>query len=226
MIYKGSSGLKAYVGSTGVDKMYKGDVLVYSSAPIPLPYDAEVEYLETDGTAYIDTGIAPSSIRPILEVEIYRKNFTSIVYPVGSDGSGNTRFSIGIVRSASTELRIGSYKQLSAYKSQVFYKIKLNSITGQGHIDDTLVWTGTKNAATNTYPILLFTSTNSTGGVRTIGAGVRIAWCKIWDNETLVADYIPVRVGQVGYFYDKVTRTLKGNAADSGAFVLGADVSS
>lgn len=37
MIYKGSSGLKAYVGSTGVDKMYLGDTLVYSSAPAPLP---------------------------------------------------------------------------------------------------------------------------------------------------------------------------------------------
>lgn len=37
MIAKGSKSLKAYVGSTGVDKMYLGDTLVYSSAPAPLP---------------------------------------------------------------------------------------------------------------------------------------------------------------------------------------------
>lgn len=37
MIAKGSDKLKAYVGSTGVDKMYLGDTLVYSSAPAPLP---------------------------------------------------------------------------------------------------------------------------------------------------------------------------------------------
>lgn len=226
MIYKGSSGLKAYVGSTSISKMYLGDVLVYSSAPIPLPYDAEVEYLETDGTAYIDTGITPSSIRPILEVEIYKKSgISSPYYVVGSDGSGNTRFSIGFLSSNKLELRIGSYKNFT-YSTAQFYKVKMNSITGQGYIDDVLKWTGTKNAATSTHPILLFSSTNSSGAVREPLTGTRIAWCKIWDDETLVADYIPVRVGQVGYFYDKVTRTLKGNAAASGAFVLGADASS
>lgn len=224
MIYKGSSGLKAYVGSTGVDKMYKGDVLVYSSAPIPLPYDAEVEYLETDGTAYIDTGIAPSSIRPILEVEIYKKSgISSSYYVVGSDGSGNTRFSIGFLSNNRLELRVGSYKNFT-YSTAKFYKVKINSITGQGFIDDELKSTGIKNAATNIYNILLFTSTNVNNTVRARLQGVRISWCKIWDNETLVADYIPVRVGEVGYFYDKVTRRLIGNAADTGAFVLGADV--
>ena len=37
MIAKDSNSLKAYVGSTSVSKMYKGDTLVYSSAPPVLP---------------------------------------------------------------------------------------------------------------------------------------------------------------------------------------------
>ena len=49
---------KAYVGSTEVSKMYLGSDLVYQNTPPePLPYDAEIEYLESSETQYIDTGL-------------------------------------------------------------------------------------------------------------------------------------------------------------------------
>lgn len=50
MIYKGSSGLKAYVGSTGVDKMYLGNTLVYSGES---PYD-EYGYIKKGMVAHFD----------------------------------------------------------------------------------------------------------------------------------------------------------------------------
>lgn len=184
-----------------------------------IPYRV-VEYLESDGEAYIDTGICPADISPVLEVEMYKKNLSSIYYVIGSDGSGNTRFSIGIVRSTSIEVRVGDYRQVTN-KDERFYRIKLNSITGQCHIDDALVYTGSKNAANNTYPILLFTSSTSTGTVRAIAKGVGIARFRLLDGSRLVADYYPVDVDGVGYYYDKVTKTLHGNAAPSGAFIIG-----
>lgn len=185
-----------------------------------IPYRV-VEYLESDGEAYIDTGICPADISPVLEVEMYKKNLSAIYYVVGSDGSGNTRFSIGIVRSTSIEVRVGVYRQVKN-KDERFYRIKLNSITGQCYIDDALVYTsGYKNAANNTYPILLFTSSGSAGDVRAIAEGVRIARFRLWDKSGLVADYYPVVVDGIGYMYDKVTKTLHGNAAPSGAFIIG-----
>ena len=45
----------------------------------------------------------------------------------------------------------------------------------------------------------------------------------MWDGETLVRDYIPVRVGQVGYMYDKVSGQLFGNSG-TGNFILGNDI--
>lgn len=61
MIYKGSSGLKAYVGSTGVSKMYKGDTLVYGTDN---PYDEDgyilkgmvlhLDGADFDGTQWLD----------------------------------------------------------------------------------------------------------------------------------------------------------------------------
>ena len=50
----------------------------------------------------------------------------------------------------------------------------------------------------------------------------RIAYCKVYDNGTLLRDFIPVRVGNVGYMYDKVSGQLFGNSG-TGSFILGPD---
>jgi hypothetical protein len=46
--------------------------------------------------------------------------------------------------------------------------------------------------------------------------------CKIWDGESLLIHLIPVRVGQVGYMYDKISGQLFGNVG-TGSFFLGLD---
>jgi hypothetical protein len=46
----------------------------------------------------------------------------------------------------------------------------------------------------------------------------------MWDaDDNLMADFIPVRVGDVGYMYDRVSGQLFGNAG-TGEFVLGTDL--
>ena len=54
------------------------------------------------------------------------------------------------------------------------------------------------------------------------GSSGKLYYCKIWKGGSLVRDYIPVRVGQVGYMYDKVSGQLFGNSG-TGDFVLGPD---
>jgi hypothetical protein len=63
-------------------------------------------------------------------------------------------------------------------------------------------------------------------GSGTIGnySKAKVYYCKIWNGGNLVFDAIPVRVGQVGYMYDRVSGQLFGNSG-SGDFVLGNDVS-
>lgn len=48
------------------------------------------------------------------------------------------------------------------------------------------------------------------------------SYFKIYKDDMIVFDLIPVRVGDVGYMYDKVSGKLFGNAG-TGAFVLGPD---
>ena len=49
-----------------------------------------------------------------------------------------------------------------------------------------------------------------------------MSYCKIFSNGVLVRDFVPVRIGQTGYMYDKVTGQLFGNSG-TGEFVLGPD---
>lgn len=50
-----------------------------------------------------------------------------------------------------------------------------------------------------------------------------IAYVQLSKNGELLGDFIPVRVGQVGYMYDKVSGQLFGNAG-TGEFILGPDI--
>lgn len=62
MIYKGDKKINAiHAGSREVNSVYRGKDLVFSKSDggLPAEYQA-VEYIESTGTQYIDTGIAPS----------------------------------------------------------------------------------------------------------------------------------------------------------------------
>lgn len=57
MLYLGERGIsKLYLGETPIAKAYLGENLVWQASQ-PLPYDAEVEYLECYGTQYVETGL-------------------------------------------------------------------------------------------------------------------------------------------------------------------------
>ena len=58
--------------------------------------------------------------------------------------------------------------------------------------------------------------------VQTEGASCNIYSIKIWDNNILVRDLIPVRKGNIGYMYDRVSGQLFGNQG-TGDFVIGPD---
>lgn len=195
---------------------------VVSESYTILPYDAEVEYLETTGTQYISTGISPSNITPIIEIVIYKPSISSNSYPFGCDGEGDNRFSIGFLTNNRIECRIGGNTAYSGY-STGWYTIKLDGSNGGYYINGTKKGTSSKLNYNSTQPMLLFSSYSQTGTLRTILSGVRIASYKLWNGSTILQDMIPVRVGQTGHLYDKVSGNLFSNAG-TGDFILGNDV--
>jgi len=201
----------------------------------PLPYDAEVEYLESTGTQYIDTGIKPvaSSFGFTGVFSITQATVSNTGGIAGCRGTQSSTASdtYAMAFYDGSELRIDlaskyTFLQLNTSGTNtIVYSRSTTKLNGSS------VSNNTKSNCN--YSFLLFAMNNSTGG-RVMGK-VRIHSWKITENGTDVRDLIPVRVGSgasaVGYLYDRANPTggplgngLYGNSG-SGAFVVGPDKS-
>ena len=207
-----------------------GNVSITAEAAEILPYDAEVEYLQSDGNAYIDTGVKiTSSLRVDLNVTIL------------PTVPGNTPLFGGRVSSSSKNYSIYYYMddndgwQWRYSATSKIYRIANNMTKGDYHISNaayvrTMVITGayagsvtaTSTSFTTDLNFFIF-GANNNGAVGVRRSDFYIKNFKLYDGSTLVRDYIAVRVGQVGYFYDKVSKNLFGNADGTGAFNFGND---
>jgi hypothetical protein len=109
------------------------------------------------------------------------------------------------------------YKEVSANYSQV-----LTAEMGITQISINAASVAiTRSAFNSTYPIYLFAMNNV--GNAAMKARMKLYSFSLSENGTQIMDMIPVRVGTTGYMYDKVSKTLFGNAG-TGDFVLGNDV--
>ena len=52
----------------------------------------------------------------------------------------------------------------------------------------------------------------------------RIHYFRVYSfDDGLILDFIPVRVGDIGFMYDRISGKLYGNSFSSGNFILGPD---
>ncbi len=192
-----------------------GNAVIYRPA-----YDAEVDYLESDGNSYIDTGLKASSELGIL------------AHIQNSNGGQNWLFGGGNAYSDSEYGFLANYSQSYSYfyfndriiGKRLLYtqQIELNGDKNVMLVGSD-VYSATSATFTSNNNVYLFAH-NRGGSQVSKSTGVRIYDFKIYQNSTLVRDFIPVRIGQVGYMYDKVTKQLFANKG-TGNFILGNDVS-
>lgn len=221
----GTDIVKAFLGSTELKNIAIGDEMLLSSEPpVPLPYDAEVEYLEGTGTQWLDTGIGYTN-GILAEYECSFSNYsttapTSIVSSTSSVQA--ERFRLDLHNTAYIRCIKGSTSKLKNATPRInrFYHI-IHDTRNYSHIVN---FKGTEQINEDTTfmissvsPIAIFKNdVNITLG--------KIKWLKLTDNNgDLVLDWKAVRVGQVGYMYDNITGELHGNDG-TGDFVLGNDI--
>ena len=180
-----------------------------------LPYDAEVEYLESSGTQYINTGV---KVYDNTNVEITVKvNTQNEVAFIGS-ATSTDRF---VIRSNSGSLSYGFgnwWTNTAATLYNQWCTLRTDVSVPTVYCDGTSYpTTNTPIAKSGTDSILIFDSFRANRG------DVAVASVKIWRGSTLVFDAIPVRKKTVGYLYDRVSGKLFGNEG-TGDFVVGPDV--
>ena len=166
-------------------------------------YDAEIEYLEGTGAQWIDTGIAAKDVTKA-ELQCFcSTGRNNTVF-------GNTTTSIAAGAPASIWSESTGLKYYSAGQSTI-------SIGAYNTIINAELNIPTNSVNSNIY---IFKANGYNGET-----GFKCYRCKLYNGTTLVRDFIPVRVGNVGYLYDRVSGELFGNAG-TGSFVLGQDTGS
>jgi len=187
-----------------------------------LPYDAEIEYLESTGRQGINTKVVP-----------YRGMEATIDFQFTS--LHNEQCLFGCWAATVYEVTLyegkwyfGSYSTsentVPWLKNVADTKRHTISIDGNGSIsqDNVILKTSGVTDKTSTQTVAIFGRTVR-GNIQTTSmSSIRCYSFKLAKNKILVFDAIPVRVGNVGYMYDKVSGKLFGNAG-TGSFILGPD---
>lgn len=205
----------------------------------PKPYDAEIEYLESTGEQFINTGIKWDdqfnfemifSRRSLNEAgSLWGYRFVNAAVAIG-----NMRFLF-----TSQEGRVGvrmgqSVKNTSVIFSQAdnFYILKYVNKTlsykaenSAGPDINVITLQNSDYYQTSNYGeiYILKTNTESFYSTDLVTLKGKIKKFTIEKNGDSVLDLIPVRKGQVGYMYDRVSNQIFGNAG-SGSFILGPDI--
>ena len=189
-----------------------------------LPYDAEVEYLESTGTQWIDTGKVLSSTGFAYDADILFKRIDNCQVFGGrtvADNSMADSLSLFIVGGMWRFDNFGSSRSGPVVDTDTRYSVSLvdGKTTVNGVEVETPVPTGHSSGAT----VYIFAGhrPQASGGVE-LQSSIRLYSLKFYQYGLLAADYRPVRVGDIGYLYDRASGQLFGNAG-TGAFIIGPD---
>lgn len=197
---------------------------VYEIQEEELPY-TELEYIESNGTQYINTGINPTS-NLIIKAKFLITDTPSNFYALyGSRNSGDSlaywvflNYTDGkIVLRYKTRTNT-AVEEVNAVSGIHFLEQNNNKITIDGYsaVADT-------NTIESTYPIYLFANNNVNSPQ--YQSHMRFYYFQIYDNDTLVRDFIPAKdKNNVVCLYDSVSDTFFYNAG-TGDFIAGDEIS-
>lgn len=232
MIALGSTEIsKVCLGSNDLSKVCLGSTELWSSGPSPFPYDAEVEYLQSTGTQWIDLGFkATNNIQ--LDISFNRPS-DSVRFDCGAEdgwsskiarfvvleNNGNVWWRYGASSSSSSTVTtanklVGDIRTLITNRSCSVTNHTTN-ITYNHNGSTTSAFTTTGNF------VLFGASVGSEQQTDAANSGSRLYRARVVDTGVDL-DLIPVRVGQVGYLYDKNSGRLFGKSGVDN-FVIGND---
>lgn len=220
-------------GSTRIGGAKFGNTLVFQPGG-NLPY-TPVAYIETDGDAYINTGITGNAGRSC-ELKFEAGSLTGTRQCILGTETGNENTSLFVL------VDVGSGGSLG-FGYRYFYNNPDFPITAQSPFDVKcamkrssqvlqLKYSGESsfssysktqsNTITTNMPMYLFAGNNAnTSVVDKCSQASRLYYCKIYSDDsytTLVFDGVPCYYNGEYGLWDRVSGTFFGNAAGSGAF--------
>ena len=183
-----------------------------------------LQYLDAPRNAYIDTGFAPNNnTRVVLDITV--RNTAESWFGVSDDSSGNywkTKvFAVsrdpGSVYTGFGNDGGGTNPNVDMGRHTIDYDKGLLKVDGSTYYDRST----SGQTFQLTHSIYLFAhSKNGALVIKNNNPPIRLHSCKIYDNGTLVRDYVPVQDNGYVCLYDRVNGTYATNRG-SGSFTAG-----
>lgn len=205
-----------------------------------LPYDSEVEYLESTGEQYIDTlvPISPGH-RVVIDFALtqtptylpgsrergifggYVTNFDGQFKPVSISASPSHILlrlgSFSIPQTVDTYRRIAFFGKTERRGNYTMGIPSVYSVLGSM---PSMVYS---SGSDRTFAIFASKNTNESNDYVYCPSSMKLYSAAIYNNGILEHHYIPVRRGSVGFLYDKITKTAFYNCGQ-GEFKFGSDI--
>lgn len=211
---------KAYIGVDGVArKVKKGYV------GVPMQY-IELSYIQSGGSQYIDTEFKPTgSTKVVCDFKMLNQG-SSQQGVFGSRPGTSGRFTV-FTGNTTADLQVDyNTEQTLASVSSSITGLNVNSrttleVSNSLVINGTTVKTVSAASFASTYNLFLFANNNV--GTAQLPGSMKLYYCQIYDNGTLVRDFVPCinEDGEVG-LYDRVNSKFYGNAG-TGTFSAGTE---
>lgn len=169
-----------------------------------------VEYLESTGTQYVDTGVPFGEMTVSARVNFINASATKMILACG--GPGDNRgfvISTGLSGTQKWLLGIGAAYYDGAVAAGTWYDVEavIRSSGSSLSVGEQPVMSTSAYSNFNGVPLYVF-ARNNNGTADLLNPAARVASLKIWDSQgVLVRDFVPVRVGTAGALYDRANPT-------------------
>lgn len=180
----------------------------------------KVNYIESTGTQYIDTGVKPSNSTKV-DIKFMYNSLNGFVYGSRTSGSGSDAHEFMINASGLVFPQFdGQYSEVSSSYNKIGEEYILSNSQSGAYINGNLIKSYNTATFSSKHSMFLF-GLNQNGTVEHRKFIGRLYYCKIYDGDTLVRDFVPVIDGSnIACLYDRVEKKCYYNAG-TGTFSYG-----
>lgn len=198
----------------------------------PQLYTSQIEYLETTGSQCIDTELdikSTDNLRVVFDFSFITRKTNGKNQYFFSTASEWLSFEVDINSPYHAYANVGSTTLISWTRTTIPYDQWIHcdyNINAQNKTISITGWQNINSSYAGSHGIgTFYICSRNNSNYADIGVIAKFKPMQIYINDTLVRDFIPVRVGNIGYMYDNVSKKLFGNSGQ-GNFILGDDITS
>lgn len=180
----------------------------------------EIEFIQSTGTQYVDTNLILSDSNYVIDAKFNISTTTKENYAALFTNRENRQNTYGFaLYAARTFINpcVDSYYSIKTeYSKGIDYTLTLKR--GEVTLNGTTYRLSRTLTEYSSKSLWIFRQRYNNEGI-----SAKLYYLTIHHNDDIIMDFIPVRVGKVGYLFDKVSGRLFGNVG-SGNFILGNDI--